>query len=428
MNPFEQIRAHIEKATGALELSAEVRERLSTPDRIIEHTLNVTRTDGSTVSLPSYRVQFNNARGPYKGGIRFHPDANIEEVKALAAAMAVKCAVVGVPFGGAKGGVTFNPKEFDAHEIEVVSRAYARAFKDDIGVYQDIPAPDVYTNPQIMAFMLDEYEKEKGRSEPGVITGKPLALGGSEGRDSATAQGGVYVLLALVKAHGLDPQKTTIAIQGFGNAGATMAELLHDEGFNIVAVSDSKGTLYREGGLDPRAVFAAKHKGDSVTSLYCNGSVCDEAAMTRDGVSVLSPDAVLEVAADILIPAALDNQIRGDNVEKVQARIIFELANNPVTPEADEILKARGVTVVPDVLANAGGVSVSYLEWVQNRQGFYQRKAEVFEKLKELMTTAFDSVALLAKERGVTLREAAYILGMARIHEAMRLRGRYAAR
>jgi glutamate dehydrogenase (NADP+) len=425
MTPFEQIQLHIQNATTALELSEEVRERLGTPDRVVEHTLSVVRADGSTVELPAYRVQFNNARGPYKGGIRFHPEANSEEVKALAAAMAVKCAVVGVPFGGAKGGVTCNPKEFSAIEIERVSRAYARSFAGVIGVDRDIPAPDVYTNPQIMAFMLDEYETVTGKSEPGAITGKPLALGGSEGRDVATAQGGVYVLDALMRERNLNPKETRVAIQGFGNAGATMAELLHDEGYVLVAVSDSKGTLYRKEGLDPRAILRAKHKGDSVTSLYCSGSVCDEAALLRDGAEVLGPDAILEIETDILIPAALDNQIHKNNADRISASIILELANNPVTPEADEILSKKQIVVVPDVLANAGGVSVSYLEWVQNRHGYYLQKEEVFDKLKTLMASSYTEVSRISEERGVSLRSGAYIVGISRIHEAMRLRGRY---
>ncbi len=425
MTPFEQIRSHMNKASSILELSSEERERLDTPDRIIEKEITYRRDNGTEETLPAYRAQFNNARGPYKGGIRFHPKADIEEVKALAAAMAVKCAVVGLPLGGAKGGVTFDPKTRSAGEIERISRAYAQALSPYIGVDIDIPAPDVYTTPQIMAYMLDEYEKTVGHSEPGVITGKPLALGGSEGRDVATAQGGAYILHELLAEKGKSPEETRIAIQGFGNAGATMALILHGMGYCIVAVSDSQGTLYSKEGLDPHRVLTAKHKGDSVTSLYCKGSVCDELSLSQDGAEVLSADDILRVETDVLIPAALDNVIHKDNVASVKASIIFELANNPVTPEADEMLYARGVTVVPDVLANAGGVTVSYLEWVQNRQAYYFSKTEVMEKLHTIITNAYRHVASEAVGKGISLRESAYVIGIGRIHEAMKLRGRY---
>lgn len=425
MTPFEQIQKHIEGASRSLALTEPERDALRIPDHVHTETLRIMRDDGTEALLPAYRVQFNNARGPYKGGIRFHPGADTEEVKALAAAMAVKCAVAGVPLGGAKGGVTFDPKSWSKGEIEQVARAYVRAFKDVLGVDRDIPAPDVYTNPAIMGYMLDEYEREVGRSEPGMITGKPLALGGSEARDIATAQGGAYVLRALLKDQGKDIRGTRIAIQGFGNAGAVMADILHELGAVIVALSDSKGTLVAEDGLDPRKVFEAKHKGDSVTALYCNGSVCDEAALARDKVKVLSPDAVLEIETDVLVPAALDNQIRADNAGKVQAMIVLELANNPTTPEADAMLRERTITVVPDVLANAGGVSVSYLEWTQNRSGYYLTKTEVLEKLEGIMERAYRAVADTSTERNVSLRDGAYILGVGRIVEAMRLRGRF---
>ncbi len=425
MTPFEQIRLHIQGAAEAIGMSSAERTIFETPEHSIEKKLVVTKKDGTEMTLDAYRVQFNNARGPYKGGIRFHPKADVEEVKALAAAMAVKCAVVGIPFGGAKGGVTFDPKAENADTIERVARAYARTFADHIGVDTDIPAPDVYTNPEIMAYMLDEYEKTVGHSEPGMITGKPIILGGSAGRDIATAQGGVYILEEFLKTNGKVPKDISIAIQGFGNAGATMAELLYDLGYTIVAVSDSKGTLYAPKGLNPHTVLAAKHAGDSVVSLYCKGSVCDDAALLRDEVSVLAPDAVLSLAVDVLIPAALDNQIHKDNVGAVHATCILELANNPVTPEADALLKDRGVVVIPDVLANAGGVTVSYLEWVQNRQGYYFTKDDVLERMKNIMVTAYHAVEGEVAKSSTSFREAAYRIGVARIHEAMRVRGRY---
>ncbi len=416
MTPFEQIQSHIDTASDSLGLSEHERTIFKKPDRSIEKELHIERTDGTRETLRAYRVQFNNARGPYKGGIRFHPEANIEEVKALAAAMAVKCAVVGVPFGGAKGGVMLDPKKYDEKEIEKVARAYARAFATHIGVDRDIPAPDVYTTPQIMAYILDEYEKVVDKSEPGVVTGKPLALGGSAGRDSATAQGGVYILEKLLQERGIDPKTTRVSIQGFGNAGATMACLLYDAGFIIVAVSDSQHTVYAKTGLNPHEILLHKEKG-SVASLFEKEA--------HVGVEILSPDAVLSLETDVLIPAALDNQIHKDNVDTVRATIILELANNPVTPEADALLATRGVTVVPDVLANAGGVSVSYLEWVQNRQGYYFTKEEVFIRLKEVMLSAYGEVARIAQEKNLNLRQASYYLGVSRIHEAMKLRGRY---
>jgi glutamate dehydrogenase/leucine dehydrogenase len=412
MSPFEQIKKHIADALASLGVSDTETEILMTPDAIREATLEVETKKGSE-KLSAYRVQFNNARGPYKGGIRFHPNADLEEVKALAATMAVKCAVIDVPLGGAKGGVAFDPKQYDEADIETISRAYIRAMAPYVGVDIDIPAPDVYTTPEIMGWMLDEYEKAVGHSEPGMITGKPLALGGSVGRDTATARGAVHVLDAYVRDQSIAPSDLTVAIQGFGNAGAVIAKFLHDEKYKIVAVSDSKGTLYSTDGLNPEAVDAAKKSGGSVTSY------------AESGAQALDLDAVLGVECDILIPAALDNQIRADNVKNVKAKIILELANNPTTPEADAALFARGVTVIPDVLANAGGVTVSYFEWVQNRQQYYWTKEEVNERLKRKMISAYAAITARTQSEKISHRHAAYLLGMERIHRAMRLRGRY---
>lgn len=423
--PFEQIQQHIQEAATSCGISKDMQARLLIPDTVIEKTLQVEH-DGVLIKLPAYRVQWNDARGPYKGGIRFHPHADLEEVKALSAAMAIKCAVVDIPLGGAKGGVVFDPKSYTRSEIENVARSYAREISEHIGVDRDIPAPDVYTNSEIMAYMLDEYERTIGRHEPGAFTGKPLSLGGSRGRDSATAQGGVYVLEMLMRERHTKPQETRVAIQGFGNAGATMAKLLHAAGYRIVALSDSKGTLMNQDGLDPNRVEEAKHKGDAVTSLYCEGTVCDELKMKEDGATVGGPDDVLFVPCDVLIPAALDNQITEENCEKVTAKIILELANNPVTPEADGSLFERGVVIIPDVLANAGGVTVSYFEWVQNRQQYYWSEVDVEERLKKVMVTAYMEVEERAREGKVSLRDAAYQVGVGRIHAAMLARGRYA--
>ncbi len=422
MTPFEQIKLHIKKATENLKLTDAETATLLKPDRVLEKTLSVETRKGKE-ELKAFRVQFNNARGPYKGGIRFHSAADLAEVEALAAAMAIKCAVVGIPFGGAKGGVTIDPKTYDRNEIEKIARAYVGAFFEHLGSDKDIPAPDVYTNPEIMAFMLDEYEQLAGHSEPGMITGKPLSLYGSKGRDSATATGGAIVLASYLKAVG-KKDKQTVAVQGFGNAGGTVAKLLHNAGLCIVALSDSQGTLYRKDGLDPYAIDEAKQKGGAVTSLYCEGSVCDAEALAKDGAEVFPPEHVLSVPCDILVPAALDNVITKENASEVKAKIILELANNPVTPEADELLKKREVKVIPDVLGNAGGVTVSYFEWVQNRSGYYWDDAEVGSKLKEIMEDAFLNVYQYSLSKEIPLRAAAYEIGVDRIIEAMRLRGR----
>lgn len=414
VSPFQQIKGHIAEALTALGVTGEEAEIVMAPDWIREATLKVETKKGAE-EFSAYRVQFNNARGPYKGGIRFHPAADLEEVKALAATMAVKCAVIDVPFGGAKGGIAFDPKQYDQEDIERISRAYIRAMRPYIGVDTDIPAPDLYTTPEIMGWMLDEYETLVGRNEPGMITGKPLALGGSIGRDTATGQGAVYVLEAYIAEHKLAPKDLTVAIQGFGNAGAVVAKLLYAAGYKIVALSDSKGTLHNPNGLDPDRVEEAKKTDGSVTSFH------------TDGVETRDVNAILGVECDILIPAALDNQIRADNVEHIKAKIILELANNPTTPEADHVLADRAVTIIPDVLANAGGVTVSYFEWVQNRQQYYWTKEEVDERLKQKMIAAYNTLSARKRAESITYRQAAYLLGMERIHLAMQLRGRYAS-
>lgn len=423
MTPFEQIKSHIKDAIVALELSVDAEKMLMTPNHIREAKLCVD-VKNTEVMFDAYRVQFNNARGPYKGGIRFHPDANLEEVSALAAAMAVKCAVIDIPLGGAKGGVAVDPKQYDEKTIEAVARAYAREFAPFLGVDKDIPAPDVYTNSAIMAFMLDEYEKVTEQNMPGMITGKPLELGGSKLRSIATALGGAMVLGVHAMHNHLDPKKLRVAVQGFGNAGAAIAKLLHDEGYTIVAVSDSQGTLVNFNGLDPYRVEREKQKGNSVHALYCEGSVCDERALERDGAAVLDAEAIITTECDIFIPAALDNQIREDNMHDIKATTILELANNPVTPEADMFLFKNNVTVLPDVLANAGGVTVSYFEWVQNRQQYYWSEEKIRSELEVIMKSGYEIVAERAREEGISLRKAAYQVGIGRIYHAETLRGK----
>ncbi len=411
MTPFAQVQNHVQSATTALKYDEATLAKLTKPDAVHEHVLQV-ETSLGTRSLPAYRVQFNNARGPYKGGIRFHADADKDEVQALALAMAVKCAVVGIPLGGAKGGVSFNPKEYSKNDLELISRAYASAFASVLGVDSDIPAPDVNTTPEVMAYMLDEYEKIIGKSEPGMITGKPLSLWGSAGRGIATAQGGVYVLEAYLKTKNESLSKKRIAIQGYGNAGAVIARLLYEKGALIVAVSDSQGTAINEAGFNPAELDALKREKKSVLEASGQNSPDSSAVLISD--------------ADILIPAALDNAITEANAPQVTAKIILELANNPVTPEAEALLTSKGVDCIPDVLANAGGVTVSYFEWVQNRQQFYWSEAEVLSKLQTRMEQSFADVLALknAQPTEATFRQGAYVLGISRIVEAMKIRGR----
>lgn len=405
MAAFQYFKEHVDKAADLLGLSEEDRKRLETPDRVLRAELSITLDNGETATYPAYRVQFNNARGPYKGGIRFHPDADEDEVSALAAMMAIKCAVVDIPFGGAKGGVKVDPKKLSPSEIEAVARAYVRAFADHLGPELDVAAPDVYTTADIMAIMLDEYEKIVGKPSPAFITGKPLENGGIVGRDTATADGAIMVLNSLLADQHQDMAKLTVAVQGAGNAGAQAARLLSQDGAKVIALSDSHGTIANKLGLNVDAVLSIKEE---------KGSVHDAA---NEG-DLLPAEVLVGAPVDILVPAALEEQIRIDNVESVRAGIVLEIANGPVTPEADAYLAERKVAVVPDVLANAGGVTVSYFEWLQNRSGETWTKEQVDERLQTVMHDAYRDVADFALMRGVTLREAAYALAISRILEA----------
>jgi glutamate dehydrogenase (NADP+) len=415
---------HIERAVSHGHRSEEVRSTLVQPDHVYRRTLSITRDSGERVELPAFRVQFSNARGPYKGGIRFHPDASEDEVMALSAAMVMKTALIKVPLGGAKGGVQFDPKQYSRHEIERVSRAYAETFSDVIGPDRDIPAPDVYTNEHIMGYMLDAYEQHVGYSAPGVVTGKPLVLGGSRGRSSATAQGGVYALEEYVAREGLQREELRVAVQGFGNAGSHAAFLLHRLGYQIVALSDSRGGVHCSEGLDPHYAYRIKHEHDSITEMYCTGSVCDETRLKQDGAAILSNEEIVTCDCDVLIPAALDNQIRTDNASAVKASIVLELANGPTAADAESQLSAQGTVVIPDILANAGGVSVSYFEWVQNRMHYYWDEQDVNEQLKRRMVDAMHVTYTRALEDGIPLREAAYAVAVERQVEALCMRGR----
>ncbi len=412
-NPFERYRELVKNASSRLNLSPQIAQRFLEPNRTIDEMIEIVKDDGSIAQFHAYRVQFNNARGPYKGGIRFHPEADINEVKALAALMSIKCAVVNIPLGGGKGGVQCNPKELSESELERIARAWTRVMAPYIGVDRDIPAPDVYTNSHTMSYILDEYEKIVGHSEPGMITGKPLELGGSAGRATATAEGGVYVLLQLVSVLKRDIKGLTIAIQGFGNAGYEIARMLQDLGCVIVAVSDSRGGIYCADGLDIERISNIKDEKGSVQN----------AVSEIVGSSEISNEQLLVCVCDVLIPAALDNQLRFDNAEKVSATIVLELANGPTTPEADKILESKHIIVIPDVLANAGGVTVSYFEWVQNRQQYYWNEIEVLQKLKPIMDSAFLEVWNISRKEKISLRTASFQVAVSRIAKAMELRG-----
>ncbi len=400
-NYFDGVLKNIEKIKAVMNLNDQEVELLKTPQRI--HQANI---QAGGKSYPAYRVQYNDARGPTKGGIRFFNDVDEDETKALAFWMSLKCAVVGIPYGGAKGGVRVNPKELSEAELEELSRNYVKAFSEHLGPWKDIPAPDVYTNAQTMAWMLDEFEKIKKQKAPGMITGKPLELGGSLVRDIATAQGGVFVLQELIKK--LDIQDPKIVIQGFGNAGLNAAQILGDLGYKIIAVSDSQGAVYQENGFDISALIKHKQENKTVVGL---------------GKQITNED-LFALECDVLIPAALGSVITPKIAETIKAKIILELANGPIVPEADDLLHQKAIIVIPDILANAGGVTVSYFEWIQNITGHYWEKPEIMSKLKKAMTKAFDELYHKYQELGKDMRTAAYVLAIERILKAERLRGR----
>lgn len=419
-NPFSSAMAQLKKAADILNLSTDIRGQLERPTRILESGVPVRMDDGSTKVFQAYRVQYNDARGPFKGGIRFHPKTDLHEVKALSFWMAVKCAVVGIPFGGGKGGVTVDPKKLSQRELELLSRGWVRAFAQYLGPNRDVPAPDVYTNPTIMGWMVDEYSRVTGEWQPGTFTGKPLAIGGSEGRTEATGQGGFYVFEALTKKLKLKPGKATVAVQGFGNVGYFIAQKLHDAGYKVIAVSDSRGGILdkRRKGMDPKHIMDAKKEKGLIDGCYCVGTVCD-----CEHYQQITNEQLLKLDVDVLVPAALENAITKDNVGKIKARAIVEMANGPLTPDADERLQKRGIPVVPDVLANAGGVTVSYFEWVQNNQGDRWTEAEVLRRLQPIMEKSFDQVWTIAQEKKISLRTAAFVLAIQRIVDAMQARG-----
>lgn len=406
---FNNAMEQLEKAAGFLKLSENVVSKIKNPDQVHKAKIEVKMDNGEVKEFIGFRSQYNNARGPYKGGIRFHPNVSEDEVKALSFWMMVKCATVGIPLGGGKGGVIVNPKELSPSELERLSRGYIQAFYKHLGSDKDVPAPDVYTTPQIMGWMLDEYEKNVGHHSPGMITGKPISIGGSAGRGTATAQGGVYVLEEALKKIEKKPSETTVAVQGFGNAGSHMAKLLHNLGFKILAVSDSKGGIYNPEGIDP---FKAEEIKEATGKL------------PEEFGEKITNEQLLELEVDVLVPAALENQITKNNAKNIKAKIVAELANGPTTPEADEILFNNGVLLVPDVLTNAGGVTVSYFEQVQNSYNYYWTEEEVFEKLKKIMVSSFESVWKTKERFKTDMRTAAFILAIERVIQAMKDRGR----
>jgi glutamate dehydrogenase (NAD(P)+) len=413
LNPFKIAQAQLAEAAKIMDLDPAVHELLRWPLREFHVTLPVKMDDGSTKIFHGFRIQYNDSRGPTKGGIRFHPEETIDTVRALAAWMTWKTAVVDIPLGGGKGGIVCNPKELSMSELERLSRAYMRAIGHYIGEETDIPAPDVYTTPQIMAWMMDEYAVMRGYNVPGMITGKPLPLGGSAGRGDATAKGGMYTIREAAKALGIDLSKATVAIQGYGNAGQFAHQLVTKMfGSKVVAVSDSRGGVVCEHGLEFDKVVEWKNQEGTVATYKC----CAEC-------SEVSNEGLLELDVDILIPAALENQIGPWNANEIKAKIVAELANGPTTPEADDILYKNGVYVIPDFLCNAGGVTVSYFEQVQNAYDYYWTAEEVYERLDRKMTAAFHAVHETAQKYKVNNRMGAYIVSVSRVAEAMKLRG-----
>ncbi|MEO2265790.1 Glu/Leu/Phe/Val dehydrogenase [Pseudoalteromonas sp. YIC-656] len=407
--------SRIGEQTGCSKL---VIDALSHANAMLKVHVEVRMDDGHTRYFPGYRCQHNNILGPTKGGIRFHPDVGAQEVQALALWMTLKCAVVDIPFGGAKGGVSVDPKALSPMELERLSRSYVRAMADFIGPERDIPAPDVYTNARIMGWMMDEYEKITRVKNPAVITGKPIALGGSLGRDDATGRGAYLCIKALEQRDCLTPEETTVAVQGFGNGGYHVARLLANDGYKVVAISDSQGGIYRQQGLDVKSVYQQKQDHRELKAVYCDGSVCE--TVDHD---TLSNSELLTKDVDILIPAALDSVITCDNASDIQARYIVEIANGPITSDADAVLKDKGVIVIPDILANAGGVTVSYFEWVQNRTGYRWSETKVREELKEVMSNAFKRANTLVQEKGLDFRDAVYAVALERLSNAIEAHG-----
>ncbi len=409
-NPFEVAQEHVDKATKALGLDEATSELLRNPQREMWVTLPVRMDDGKVKIFKGFRVQYNTARGPAKGGIRWYPTETIDTVRALACWMTWKTAVVDIPLGGGKGGIICNPKELSDGEKERLARAYIRAIAPILGITKDVPAPDVYTNGQIMAWMMDEFEAIMQEKHPGVITGKPLAIGGSEGRGDATARGGIYVLREAAKAYNIDLKNQPFAVQGFGNAGQFAATLGQSIlGMKLVAASDSKGGVYNPEGIDAQTLVDYK---------LANGSL-----KGFPGAKEITNEELLALPVTVLIPAAMENTINEKTAASVQCKISLELANGPTTPEGDKVLDSKGIIVLPDYLANAGGVTVSYFEQCQNAQNYYWSLEEVQQRLDQKMTKAFKAVYEMSQEKKINLRDAAYLVAVKRVADAAKLRG-----
>ncbi|GIW20875.1 MAG: glutamate dehydrogenase [Chloroflexota bacterium] len=411
INPWHVAQRQFDLAADRLNLDPGLRRVLREPRRELTVHFPVKMDDGSVQVLTGYRVQHNLGRGPAKGGIRYHPDVTLDEVKALAMWMTWKCAVVAIPFGGGKGGVVVDPKKLSMKELEALTRRFTTEISVLIGPERDIPAPDVNTNAQVMAWMMDTYSMHVGYTVPGVVTGKPISLGGSEGRAEATARGVVYTIIEAARELELDLNGATVAVQGFGNAGSIAARLMAAEGSKVIAVSDSSGGIHREEGLDVERVMAWKREHGTVVGF--------------PGAEPISNADLLELPCDVLIPAALENVITERNAERIGARIVAEAANGPTTPEADAILFRRGVFVIPDILCNAGGVTVSYFEWVQDLNRDHWSETIVNAKLREIMVKAFSEVRSMATREACDNRLAAYLLAVQRVADATAMRGLY---
>ena len=408
-NPFNMAQQQIRHAAKLLNLEEGIKNILLEPQRVLEVAIPVRMDDGKIRIFKGWRSQHCDAIGPTKGGIRFHPDVDVDEVKALSMWMTLKCGVVGLPYGGGKGGVRVNPKDLSTGELERLSRNYLTAISQIVGPEKDIPAPDVYTNSQIMAWMMDEFSKMRQRDSFGVITGKPTILGGSKGRNEATARGCTIIIREACRDLGIKLEDATVAIQGFGNAGSISAQLMTQMGARVVAIGDSKGAIYVPEGLKPAEVIAYKQQTGSVVGYPGSQDICGEE--------------LLELPVDILIPAALENVITEDNADRIQAKIVAEAANGPTTPEGDQILFQRGVTVLPDILTNAGGVTVSYFEWVQNFMNYYWSEEKVNRRLEKIIMKAYGETFKNAKEHNVDLRTAAGMVAISRLAKAIKARG-----
>jgi glutamate dehydrogenase/leucine dehydrogenase len=402
-NPWQRALQQLEKAARILELDPELKARLEKPDAVVESEFGVKMDGGEEKKFRGYRVQHNNILGAYKGGLRYHPAVDLDEAKALAFWMTMKCALVGVPFGGGKGGIEVDPKKLSEGELERLTRAFTKELALHIGPEKDVPAPDVNTNSKVMHWIYDEYSKLVGKPTPMIVTGKPLEIGGSEGRTEATGLGGAYALFTILKKMGKKPEGMTVAIQGFGNVGSFLARFLAEAGMRVVAISDSKSGVYAEEGIDiATAEFQKKEKG--------NFAGLGE---------TISLDDLLTLSVDVLVPAALENAITEKNARDVKAKIILEMANGPTTLEADAILEEQGVVIIPDILANAGGVIVSYFEWLQNKSSQKWRKEEVFHELKTKMDSAADKVFFTSQGKRISMRDAAYVVALRNIQDKM---------